>query len=39
MLRAEHGTLLAGIRDKKELTSELGDQLKSVVAGYTKSFA
>ncbi len=39
VLRAEHGTLLAGIRDKKELTSELGDQLKSVVAGYTKSFA
>ena len=39
LLRAEHGTLLDGIRDKKELTSELGDKLKSVVAAYTKSFA
>ena len=39
LLRAEHGALLDGIRDKRELTSELGDKLKSVVAAYTKSFA
>ena len=38
-LRAEHGALLDGIRDKKELTSELGDKLKSVVEAFTKSFA
>ncbi|MDK9696286.1 MAG: F0F1 ATP synthase subunit alpha [Siculibacillus sp.] len=39
LLRAEHGALLDGIRDKRELTSELGDKLKSVVEAYTKSFA
>jgi len=39
LLRAEHAALLDGIRDKRELTSELGDKLKSVVAAYTKSFA
>ena len=39
LLRAEHADLLGGIRDKKELTSELGDKLKSVVVAYTKSFA
>ena len=39
LLRAEHGSLLEGIRDKRELTSELGDKLKSVVEAYTKSFA
>ena len=39
LLRAEHGALLDGIRDKKELTSELGDKLKSVVEAFTKSFA
>ena len=38
-LRAEHADLLSGIRDKRELTSELGDKLKSVVEAYTKSFA
>ncbi|ODU55441.1 MAG: F0F1 ATP synthase subunit alpha [Acetobacteraceae bacterium SCN 69-10] len=38
-LRAEHAALLDGIRDKKELTAELGDKLKSVVEAYTKSFA
>ena len=39
LLRAEHGSLLDGIRDKKELTSDLGASLKSVVEAYTKSFA
>ena len=38
-LRAEHAALLDGIRDKKELTAELGASLKSVVEAYTKSFA
>jgi F-type H+-transporting ATPase subunit alpha len=38
-LRSEHAALLDGIRDKKELTAELGDKLKSVVEAYTKSFA
>ncbi|TBW39997.1 F0F1 ATP synthase subunit alpha [Siculibacillus lacustris] len=39
LLRSEHGELLAGIRDKRELTSELGAKLKSLVESYTKSFA
>ncbi len=38
-LRAEHVALLDGIRDKKELTAELGDKLKAVVEAYTKAFA
>ncbi|MCE1235578.1 MAG: F0F1 ATP synthase subunit alpha [Hyphomicrobiales bacterium] len=38
-LRAEHAALLDGIRDKKELTAELGASLKSVVEAYTKAFA
>ncbi len=38
-LRAEHADLLSGIRDKKELTAELGDKLKNVVVAFTKSFA
>ena len=38
-LRAEHAALLDGIRDKKELTADLGDKLKSVVEAYTKAFA
>ncbi len=38
-LRAEHAALLDGIRDKKELTNELGASLKSVVEAFTKSFA
>jgi len=39
VLRAEHADLLNGIRDKKELTAELGDKLKDVVVAFTKSFA
>ncbi len=38
-LRSEHAALLDGIREKKELTAELGASLKSVVEAYTKSFA
>ena len=39
LVRDSHVDLLEGIRTKKELTDELGDQLKSVVDGYAKSFA
>ncbi|WP_407049423.1 F0F1 ATP synthase subunit alpha [Methyloraptor flagellatus] len=39
LLRTQHVDLLNGIRDKKELTDELGAKLKSVVEGFAKTFA
>jgi F-type H+-transporting ATPase subunit alpha len=39
LLRSEQSQLLADIRDKRELTTELSARLKAVVEGYTKSFA
>jgi F-type H+-transporting ATPase subunit alpha len=39
LLRSEHQSLLDGIRDKKELTDELGAKLKSVVETFAKAFA
>ena len=39
LLRAEHQSLLDAIRDKKELTAEIGAELKAVVDGFAKSFA
>jgi F-type H+-transporting ATPase subunit alpha len=39
LLRSEHQSLLDGIRDKKELTDELGARLKTVVENFAKSFA
>ena len=39
LLRAQHQDLLNGIRDKKELTDELGAKLKSVVETFAKTFA
>jgi F-type H+-transporting ATPase subunit alpha len=39
LLRSEHTALLDGIRDKRELTADLGTELKKVVEAYTRSFA
>ncbi|MGV8839662.1 MAG: F0F1 ATP synthase subunit alpha [Bauldia sp.] len=38
-LRTDHKALLDGIRDKRELTKELGEQLKGVVTNFAKGFA
>jgi len=37
-LRAE-GTLLAGIREKREITKEIDDKMKAFLADFTKKFA
>ncbi len=39
LVRDSHGDLLESIRSKKEITDEVGEQLKSVVDGFAKSFA
>ncbi len=38
LVRGQHKDLLEGIWDKKQLTDELSEKLKSVVEGYTKQF-
>ncbi|MGH6832808.1 MAG: F0F1 ATP synthase subunit alpha, partial [Methyloceanibacter sp.] len=38
-MRAEHPGILDDIRDKKEITKETGDKLKSSVDKYAKAFA
>ncbi|MPY69701.1 MAG: F0F1 ATP synthase subunit alpha [Alphaproteobacteria bacterium] len=38
-VRANHANILAGIREKQELTEELRDQLKSAVTTYAKGFS
>jgi F-type H+-transporting ATPase subunit alpha len=39
LLRASHGEILEAIRSSKDLKDDVADKLKSVVEGYTKSFA
>jgi F-type H+-transporting ATPase subunit alpha len=39
LVRENHGDLLDALRTKKEVTDEIGEQLKSVVDAYAKSFA
>ncbi|WP_350335570.1 F0F1 ATP synthase subunit alpha [Coralliovum pocilloporae] len=38
-IRAEHGAVLDGIRDQKQLTDELRDKLKSAIDAFAKTFA
>jgi len=38
-VRANHANILAGIREKQELTEELRDQLKSAITAYAKGFS
>ncbi|HSH62843.1 MAG TPA: F0F1 ATP synthase subunit alpha, partial [Methyloceanibacter sp.] len=38
-VRAEHRDILDDIRDKKEITKENGDKLKSAVDKFAKAFA
>ncbi|RAI03605.1 F0F1 ATP synthase subunit alpha [Acuticoccus sediminis] len=38
LMRGQHKDILDGIWEKKQLTDELGEQLKTVVQGYTKQF-
>jgi len=38
-MRAEHPGILDSIRDKKEITKETGDKLKSAVDKFAKAFA
>jgi F-type H+-transporting ATPase subunit alpha len=37
-LRAE-GSILSGIRDKREITKEIDDKMKAFLADFTKKFA
>ena len=39
LVRDSHGDLLEALRTKKEVTDEIGAQLKSVVDDYAKAFA
>ena len=39
LVRDSHADLLESLRTKKEVTDEIGDQLKSVVDDYAKAFA
>ncbi len=39
LLRSKHADILDAIRTSKELSSETGDKLKSVVDGFAKTFA
>ena len=39
LLRGKHVDILNGIRDSRDLSDELGGKLKTVVEGYTKTFA
>ncbi|UOM36309.1 F0F1 ATP synthase subunit alpha [Acuticoccus sp. I52.16.1] len=38
LMRGQHKDVLEGIWDKKQLTDELTEKLKSIVEGYTKQF-
>jgi F-type H+-transporting ATPase subunit alpha len=39
LVRESHADILDSIRSEKEISNAVGEKLKSVVAGFAKSFA
>jgi len=38
-IRAKHGDVLKGIREKQELTDDIRGKLRAAIDGYAKTFA